>query len=188
MTESNRLFLAIEPDKANLDICGHFTAKNVDPLIKWIDRKNWHITTVFIGDFPSSLIKPLISFLNPVLSVRPVFNIEFDTFCLAPDKRNPRMIWAKYHLSEEYDALISAIFSGLKHFYTDNRLDFNLSLHRRNIPHITLSRLRNRIPEKFDNYSTHQSLEINHIILFESILKREGAQYLNCARFLFKKD
>jgi len=180
---TKRLFLAIPLDESNLDLCDQFLKIQGALPVKWVARNNWHITTIFLGDFPVNQIDKLLAELQHIFSSQESFEIEFDKFCLAPDKRNSRMIWAKYQLSPLFDNLVHDIFSGLKSFYKKERLEFNIKLHKQNIPHVTLSRLRSKLMKEIKDYPANLKLKAISCILFESVLKPDGAQYLIISEF-----
>ena len=183
-----RLFLAVPLDEENIRLSEEFIKANETLPVKWISRDNWHITTVFLGDFQETLISQLKSELKNIFKKQTPFDIEFDRFCLAPDKRNPRMIWAKYKSCNNYDRLVYDTFSGLKKFYRENKLDFNISLHKHNIPHVTLSRLRTRLNVSLNELQSQLMLNVKTCILFESVLRTQGAQYLIIKEFTFSTD
>lgn len=180
-----RLFLAVPLDEENLNLCSEFLRINEDLTVKWVSKINWHITTVFLGDFPDNLIQQLKESLRKVFEGFHDFEIEFDCFCLVPDKKNPRMIWARYKLSESFDTLVYDTFSELKKFYKEHKLEFNISLHKKNTPHVTLSRLKSRQSLELKEPQSSIKLNIKNCLLFESILSSREAQYLMLEDFIF---
>lgn len=165
---TKRLFLGI-PLEENIssDLLGfQHLHKNNHP-IRWVLKHNLHITVYFIGDFPKSHIDDLIYKIDHVLSQTKVFHLVFNTFILTP-KRKPYMIWAKYESNNEFINLVKQIAS-----IHDNPKLLNPK------PHITLARYNpNKIAPILQDCKPAKTVCVNNIILYESILKPSGAEYI----------
>ena len=98
------------------------------------------------------------------------------------------MIWAKFHQNSYFDQLCRQLADHIEKLYSELSVPFSMSLHSENIPHITLSRLKNpllRYPDfNLRNIDTYQPiLGCDFCTLFQSVLTSEGAKYTNLADF-----
>lgn len=177
--QTKRLFLAIPINDEVRMLCKEFIEANQHLNCRWIKAENWHITTIFIGDFPASLTEELIQNLDIHFSKQKAFNLNWDQFTYAPDQRNPRMIWGKFQHSSAFDEMILASFQNLKAFYQKHQLDFQIKIRGKNTPHITLTRLKKarHFPELSSPFNTPDKLQVHNCLLYESVLLPKGAQY-----------
>jgi RNA 2',3'-cyclic 3'-phosphodiesterase len=182
LKENKRLFLAIPLDTEQLRLCHDFIALQGKLPVRWIDESNWHLTLVFIGNFPAAQINTLISELGSVSSGYSCFNLKFDKFLYIPNTKHPTMIWQQFEHSENFDRLIHLLYSFLESFYKEHSIPFSISIRDRNTPHMTLSRLK----QKRINYpylkmpktdGEEGKLQVNSFRLYESLLKSQGAEY-----------
>lgn len=158
---------------------------------RWIAPENWHITLLFLGDFPEDRIENLQEFLNGFFaSQQPVVLIP-KAFIFAPKLQKARMIWLRFYEETHYDQLCATLYEELESWYAGNNIPFNLQLHKRQIPHVTLARFK---PVNAQNHLFLKSknlvedlpeLTIHQASLFESIRKPEGAVYHNLGSFDF---
>jgi len=147
--------------------------------IKWIKEENWHITTLFIGNFPVEKIEMFVSALSNEISAFPVFELEFEKFTLFPYK-HPSMIWAKFHDNNQFEQFVNKTEKIAKEFIVKNSLNIQLKTNKKAIPHITLSRLKTKGASLENVDSTVQKpvfLKVKTIRLMKSELLSEGAEY-----------
>lgn len=129
---------------------------------KWIEKEKWHLTLAFLGERSIQEVDLIQKFL---LSLK--FNqVQLSTFKIdysLPIKNKVRMIWV--------------------HFKYDNFNNFQIIFDKFNVdrfyPHINLIRFEPRVLSKLPYIRKDLNLNVcpKKLVLFESILKREGAQY-----------
>lgn len=148
--------------------------------VGWIRPENWHITLIFLGNFPGDRVVSLSNMLSDFFNKINPFHLYLDRFIYKPSIRDPKMIWAKFVSSKEFDELIFAIDKQLKEYYNSQALAYNVQIRKFNIPHITLARLKNEyraFPRlKFDEKIISE-LKVKDCHLFESKLLPNGAEY-----------
>jgi RNA 2',3'-cyclic 3'-phosphodiesterase len=191
--DSKRLFLAFPIDDHFDELIKKFIAQQNIPNIKWIVPENWHITVLFLGDFPAHHIPVLISSLNEFFKTRQFFSLDFERFIYKPNQSRPTMIWAKFYQNTYFDLLCLKLADHLEKLYSELSVPFRMSIHSENIPHITLSRLKNqlnRYPDlnlkRIDNIQP--LLRCDFCTLFQSVLLSEGAKYSNLADFKLNQN
>lgn len=188
--DSKRLFLAI-PINDHYDLLiRRFISQQQIPSVKWIAPENWHITVLFLGDFPSQHISELISTLSDFFKTRQSFSLHFDGFIYQPKQSKPNMIWGRFRQNSYFDSVCRQLADKMESLYFDLSLSFNMSIHSENIPHITLSRLKNsliRYPDlNVKNIETEQPvLRCDFCMLYQSVLMPQGAKYSKLAEFNF---
>ena len=101
-----RLFIGIPTNKNIEDICLNFIDQNQHIDTRWIPKQNWHITTLFIGDFPSVQINNLTKQLSEFYLKQKPFRIEFKQFAYVPNVKKPNMIWGSFQRSIYFDQTI----------------------------------------------------------------------------------
>lgn len=181
---NKRLFFAadISPDLAKH--LRAFKELNFHLPLRWIPSQNWHITTVFIGDFPTKQIPSLITEARPFFSEMAEVSLKLNSIAYNSQKK-PRLLWARFENSQQFNELITGISGFLNAFYSRNSISTKIKIRSRNIPHVTLSRLK---PNK-EYPALNRIADIGHyerigsIALFESELKATGAVYKKVEEF-----
>lgn len=174
-----RLFLGIPLNSQLIDLCSSFiTAQKID--VRWVPEHNWHITLVFLGDFPAKKIQSLSEHLAAYFEQENIFELLFSGFHYQPDGKYPRMIWGNFQPSGHFDNLVQNTAKELDEFYQANDLKSMPAVRNKNIPHITLSRLKKNFARQplINQFMENQArLQIDNCKLFESQLLTKGAQY-----------
>lgn len=183
MDETKRLFIAI-PVKGKLqEEALAWQANHVGWPVNWLDRESFHITVVspwLESDLPSLLTK-LDNFAQTIsqgeLDIKP-FGINFFKVVFGPNRFASRLIWAEGQASVPLLELKNRLEQILAK--PDNRF-YRL--------HLTLARFLLSdfgpagLPDLFDR--VEWGSEINSFILFESIMKEEGPEYIKIKEFNF---
>jgi RNA 2',3'-cyclic 3'-phosphodiesterase len=186
--DSNRLFLALPINDHFERLITGFIDRQDIPLVKWINKENWHVTLVFIGNFPANHISRLIAELDHFFITQPHFSLAFDNFVYRPRQTKPSMIWVKFQQAKSFDQLCIRLFDHLEIFYFNLDIHFNIKLHPDNIPHTTLCRLKNphlNYPDfNLNDISEMQpSLLCDKAYLMQSNLSSDGSKYSKLAEF-----
>jgi 2'-5' RNA ligase len=174
-----RAFIAIELDPEVVNkIC-----QTIDGLksrimgVRWLPAANLHLTVKFLGDVADGQVETLGAALAAALHPFPRFSINAKGLGVFPDPRRPRILWVGL-TGERLAALAACVESSL--------LPLGFAPENRNFtPHLTIGRWRqlDRPPralkqelEKWRDYEFGRST-VEQIILFQSVLKPEGAVY-----------
>ena len=178
MKNTKRLFLAFPINDQYEELITEFISLQQIQKIRWISKQNWHVTVLFLGDFPEDHIPYLSTSLQKIFSGCHSFSLNFDGFVYKPKQARPNMIWARFHQHSYFDLLCKSLDDQMESLYADLSLPFSMSLHSENIPHITLSRLKNqyfRYPDliKPTKQVHPHTLRCDFCILFQSVLSSE---------------
>ncbi len=91
-----RIFLAIDfPDELKVRIARNIVIlKGYIPKgIKWVDKKNLHVTFKFLGDVNERVLDDLYTSIKCVTVECSPFTISFKNAEIVPDSERPRLIW-----------------------------------------------------------------------------------------------
>jgi 2'-5' RNA ligase len=175
-----RLFIAIknQPDPALIELVNSLKRKLIDDQINWVSINQLHLTFKFIGETEEkSVIVIQQAMAEAVRGFQPI-SLLFDKTGIFGSSYDPRVIWigpkqTNPEVIRLGDSLIRQLdLAG----FPRERQNF--------VPHLTLGRIKSihdkarfqavlkAVPEQI-----FQKSEISEIILFESILRREGPLY-----------
>lgn len=166
---SHRIFVAI---KASQEVEDEFLRwkENFQKLpVRWIEPRNLHITLLppwYEDDIDSTKekLKTITGHVKP-------FDFSFKKISYGPSMYKPRLVWAEAGICTQMLVLKDKIEQafGIPSDIRTTRI------------HITLARFR---PEDFSRFATknldekiHWKQEVSSIVLFESNLLPEGAEY-----------
>jgi 2'-5' RNA ligase len=160
-----RLFFALWPDHRQRDRMRDF----IGPVAKLvegraIDRRNWHVTLAYIGEFPDDLIPSLLKAASKI-EVEP-FRLRFDKLEYWPRPKIAALT------SPIVPPELQALVQQLNHVLLDADVVVEERAYR---PHVTV--VRNARP--FETQRLAQSAEIrwDEFRLIESISEPGGATY-----------
>ena len=156
--------------------------------IKWVEERNIHITLKFFGDTPETQIPGLSRLFSSVALHTPPFDLRLHGLGLFGSRYDPRVIWTGI---EPFHTL-----AGLMQKIAGNLIQAGYPPDRQNlVPHLTLGRIRSvrdraLFDEALDQFRHISSspIKLDEIILFESILHREGPEYIALDHFRLKGD
>lgn len=169
-----RLFLAVPVPSEVSAYREQLKKENHIEGIKWMRLHNLHLTGYFIGNVESGLADELVSAIRPVIRMQKKFIIHFESVAFAPS-RHPRMIWLRFHKSEDFTRMASEINEAVSQFIPNNKFH-----HKDPFPHITLARFHNKIYRhneiKLPPFSM-SPLSVSALELWESKPSDEGVRY-----------
>jgi RNA 2',3'-cyclic 3'-phosphodiesterase len=154
------------------------------PQARWVRLEGAHITLKFIGEVPANTQEPIRSALA---SLRPPGPIEMDFRGVGffPNERRPRVFWAGIEAGKALADLAMAVEMALEPLGIPRES-------RAFSPHLTLARfdsprgldgLRKAIAAAGDlEFGRSTAVEFH---LYQSVLKRGGAEYTRLATWLF---
>ena len=163
--ETKRLFFALLPDDRQRDQLRELinaVAKTVEGHA--VDRRNWHITLAWIGDYPEERIPQLL---------KRVSEIDFEPFRLSFDRLE---FWARPRIASLTAATVPEelhrVVTALENVLQDEGVVKETRTYR---PHITVS--RNARTFTTERLAQRTSIEWSSFELVESVPGREGAFY-----------
>ena len=155
---------------------------------RWVRIEGAHVTLKFIGEIPPEKIEPIKASLARIRIPDPI-QMNFRNAGFFPNERRPRVFWAGIEAGPELGALAAAVETSLE--------PLGIAKEQRTFsPHLTLARFEspersalNRLQEAI---SGGEPLEFGAAIatdfhLYQSILKRGGAEYTRLATFRFAR-
>ena len=184
-----RLFTAlkINPDTDFLAAFRNLQSAMKYQHIKWVEEHNIHITLKFFGETEERKIPGIISILQKRAAITAPVALQLSKLGIFGSKYDPKVIWVGIEPYQELVSLMKSIQDDLKQVeYEPDRQNL--------VPHLTLGRIRqlkdkilfNQAIDDFRNIRS-ESMKIKEIILYESILRREGPVYVVVDRFQLAK-
>lgn len=154
--------------------------------IKWVEEHNIHVTLKFFGDTPENDIPAISGVLQKRAAQTPPLTLRLAGLGIFGSSYAPRVVWAGIEPYAALAALMKAVHEDLRTIgYEPDRQNI--------VPHLTLGRIRelrdrNLFNRTLDYYRGIASLpmRIEEVVLYESILRREGPEYVALGRFNFK--
>ncbi len=181
-----RTFVALElPETIKEDIAGVINdfRSNCPYGVNWVPQENLHITFQFIGEIKEEDIPEIAEFLETNFSELSALLFTNPKLEILPG-RDPKIIWISL---ENEDSSIQKISKRLK-----NKLrQMGYKIDSRQLRfHITLGRIKKRLPEKLIEQilTTELNLkdfEVSKATLYQSLLKSQGPLYIEIMNFKF---
>ena len=184
-----RCFIAISlPDSIHNKLSEIQTRlKKYNADIGWTRPEGIHLTLKFLGEISEDKIPPLKVIMEQVSANQTPFELEIGSTGMFPDARRPRVFWVGISQGIEQITKLA------------NQLDTQISElgfpkeERKFNPHLTLGRVRSpkNLPAVTNYFleETHLRLgkiTVEHISLYQSILKSSGAEYIALVQSHFK--
>jgi len=148
-----RLFIALElsPEIHQTLKKIQNSLKKIIPEAKWVNPDNIHLTLEFLGETPEDKLPEIKARLVETASKFQPFTITLDKIGFFPNSQRPRVLWVGTRES----------IPGLETL------------------HLTLARFKKpvKLPAEIKVEIPAVSAKINHITLFQSVLKPTGAIY-----------
>jgi 2'-5' RNA ligase len=183
-----RLFVALDLPEAVRRALGELIAqlKPKSRSARWVRPESMHVTLKFLGNVDARKLDAICAVLATIHSAQPV-QLHFRGIGFFPNERRPRVIWSGIEATPNLFELVAAmeqVFEPLR-FARESR-PF--------VPHLTLARLdapqgaENLVGaanamKSYDFGSAHET----EFHLFESVLKRSGAEYKKLCTYSFVK-
>jgi 2'-5' RNA ligase len=183
---SLRLFVALDiPEAVRRSLAGlMMQLRPAAPGARWVRAESMHLTLKFIGHVPPEKLEPIREALSAVRLEAPV-EIRFSGVGFFPSERRPRVLWAGMEATPNLAELASSLEARLEPLgIAKEQRDFK--------PHLTLARFSEPWPARklLDAVRSLPNREFGEMRasefhLFESHLKRSGAEYTVLATFRF---
>ncbi len=152
--------------------------------INWVRPLNIHLTLKFIGDTPNEDIPKIIETVEEMLKNHKSFTMDFNRTGIFGSRYAPRVLWMGMNETpqELYNLEEDTLTAFDKLGYLRDRQNF--------VPHITLGRIKELCEKQYFQkivssieQKSYIKQEVNEIILFQSILRPEGATYKELKKF-----
>jgi 2'-5' RNA ligase len=155
--------------------------------VRWVKPEGIHLTMKFLGDTPVGKLDAIRAALTAVASQTLPCAFTVGGLGCFPNARRPRVIWVGVQpMGEELASLQRAVERAMK------PLGF-LPEGREFTPHLTLGRVRDRIPPtdlarlgallSSTDIGTLGEVQAHSFALIQSVLKPSGAEYIPLAEF-----
>ena len=171
-------------------------------IARWVRIEGIHVTLKFIGEIPPEKIEPIKASLSQIQFTKfpgggsagsppNAIELKFRGVGFFPNERRPRVLWAGIEAGAELGALAAAVETSLE--------PLGIAKEQRIFsPHLTLARFdtarhtpgASAFDRLHETISKAGPLEFGSSIasefhLYQSILKRGGAEYTRLATFRF---
>ncbi len=180
-----RLFAAlkIEPDADFLESYRDLRHALRPEAIKWVEEHNIHVTLKFMGETEERRIPAISAALAGCAATAQGFEFRLSGLGIFGSSYAPRVVWTGIEPYDKLAALMKAVHSAL--------IPAGFKPDRQNlVPHLTLGRIKflkdkilfNRSLDRFRSIVS-QPVRAEEIILYESVLRREGPVYTALHKF-----
>lgn len=181
-----RLFIALDPPDAVRRALGDLIAqlKPKSPSAHWVRPESMHVTLRFLGETDLKKLDSIRAALAKIHSFQPV-ELRFRALGFFPNEFKPRVLWTSVEVSANLFGLAAAIEETLESlgFPREDRPFF---------PHLTLARINSakgteslvRAANALKSYEFGSARE-SEFHVFESVLKRSGAEYKKLGTYSF---
>jgi RNA 2',3'-cyclic 3'-phosphodiesterase len=181
-----RLFVALDlPDavrRALAELIAQLKPKSRGA--RWVHPESMHVTLKFLGDVDAQKLDSIRAALATTHSEQPV-ELHFRGVGFFPNEFKPRVIWSGIEATPHLFRLAAAVQTSLQPVGLDPES-------RPFVPHLTLARMNSsqglenlvRAAGAMKSYDFGSARE-TEFHLFESVLKRSGAEYKKLTTFPF---
>lgn len=184
-----RTFIAIEIEPSIKEKISELIKKlsQSGARVGWVKKESIHLTLKFLGEVDERKIKEVSERLKKISSRIEPFKIRIEGTGWFPEgSLNPRVLWIGIKYTEQLKVLWKEIEKEMKDLgFKEEDRDFS--------PHITIGRVKDKerifeVLEILKKFMTNffGETEIKNIVLFKSVLKPEGAEYIPIEKFNFK--
>ena len=174
-----RLFVAVNlPRQMRLELATRLDSVRARLPVAWTAATSWHLTLMFLDEWPQSRIAALAGALQEAVSVHRHFAVEPGGVGAFPDLRRPRVLYLHLDGGESLRRLAGDVRRAVDAVWPDGPQD-----HRALRPHLTLARIKR--PLSGVQLQLLRSLDLGvwepfpvvEVLLLSSEPRREGARY-----------
>jgi 2'-5' RNA ligase len=149
---------------------------------RWVRPEGMHVTLKFLGETDGAKLDSIKAALSPVRSDRPV-DLDFRGLGFFPNEFHPRVIWCGVKGSSNLVTLAASVDAALQPLgFSPESREFS--------PHLTLARFDSHkgldtLVRAANNLKSYDfgSARQSEFYLYQSVLKRGGAEYTRLATF-----
>jgi 2'-5' RNA ligase len=147
--------------------------------VRWVPNQNIHLTLRFLGESNDIQVQRLTNVMT-LIAALPVFDITANHYGVFPAWKAPATIWLGIEKNEDLENLHNSIETLVQDCgFRPEKKAFQ--------PHLTLARVKHnpstntisQIRHTFEPATTSITVpfQVNHVVLFQSILRPQGALY-----------
>ena len=182
---TKRLFLAIkiEADDNFKEIYNGLKYNLSNQNIKWVELNNMHLTLKFFGETNVDIIPNICSKIEDSLQGITSFDLMINKTGVFGSNYQPKVIWFGIDNNPMLNSLAEKVLNNMASLgFERDRQNF--------VPHLTIGRIKfvndkkyfSEIVTKY-NATSMQKVHVKEILLYESILRKEGPIYKVVERF-----
>jgi len=176
-----RLFAAIKihPSPNYISLFNEISSSLRHERIKWVEPENMHLTLKFFGETDEVKIPFICQAMEAAVSQSKPFTLKIANTGIFGSHYDPKILWFGIEKLDKLENLARNIFSEIaKCGWDADRQNF--------VPHLTIGRIKElkdkplfqKIVGKYNTIEIQEE-NVTEIILYESILRREGPLYVN---------
>ena len=138
---------------------------------RWIEKKNYHITLLFLGEINEKNVKEIISLMEDSLKRVNALDLKIKNIDTFPNWKNPRILHMPIISNiNKLHNIYKVLKSNMNNYLKKNNTNFT--------PHITLARVKqNQDFGILRNISYSKKMKVSKITLYQSILNK-NIEYL----------
>jgi len=184
-----RLFVAVDVPEAVRASLAELSARlqKICPSARWVRLEGVHITLKFIGEVSPEQVESIRQALGSLPGFAPI-ELRFAGLGFFPSARRPRVFWAGVEAGPQLTALVAAIEMKLE--------PLGIPPEKRAFqPHLTLARIETpqstqALSAAVEELGTPQfgSETFREFHLYQSVLKRSGAEYTRLVTYPFHRE
>lgn len=175
-----RLFAAIKihPSPRYISLFNELRSALSYERIKWVEPENMHLTLKFFGETDEAKILAICRALETAVVPSKPFTLKVSNTGIFGSRYDPKVLWFGIEKQDELENMARNIFTELaKCGWEADRQNF--------VPHLTIGRIKElkdkplfqKIVSKYKTIEIQEE-NVTEIILYESILRREGPLYI----------
>jgi RNA 2',3'-cyclic 3'-phosphodiesterase len=175
-----RLFAAVKihPSANFISLLNELSSSLRHERIKWVEPATMHLTLKFFGEADEAKIPAICHALKSAVAQSKPFTLKIANTGVFGSRYDPKVIWFGIWKNDELERLAQNIFAELERCgWEADRQNF--------VPHLTIGRIKELKDKQLfqqilGNFNTVkiQEEKVTEIILYESILRREGPLYV----------
>lgn len=150
----------------------------VQSAVKWVERKNMHLTLKFLGEVAEKKVPEIKARLKKSLETVEAFTVSFQGLMAFPSLKCPRVFCIKTNQGREK-------LERLKEIIECAMEDLGFARENREYkPHLTIGRVKshkgvNKLKEIFGDYekTNFGQMKVDRVLLMKSTLTRTGPIY-----------
>lgn len=175
-----RLFAAIKihPSTHYVKLQSSISSALSHERIKWVEPENMHLTLKFLGETDDRKIPDIINALNEASSKSKFFLLHIENLGVFGSRYDPKVLWFGIRKNDDLFSLWDNTLSEFE--------KIAMGADRQNfVPHLTIGRIKEISDKQLfqkiilpfkEVYIQEQA--VSEIVLYESILRREGPEYI----------
>ncbi len=137
-----RLFVAVNPpERLVQDLDTRLDTVRRAVRIAWTTPRSWHLTLMFLGEWPAPRAAPLAAALQTAVAACPAPVIAPGAVGAFPDARRPRVLFLHLDGGERLEQLACTVRGAVDTVWPGGPQD-----HRAFRPHLTLARIKRPLP------------------------------------------